>query len=531
MSFGSAAMIAQLGWFLAALGAALLSRYLRWRFSHLNKIPGPIKEFTFREWVVGVFTVIEKEPFMQPQQRWWKEAEREAGTQFDTRLLHYTGVFGKHFICVLDADGVKQILTSKASSNPRFVKGLYYLQKVIGAGLVTIDGSKWHRHRRIIQPSFNNQLLKEALSSCIPDMVHRLNDAWGKRTGSDIDIAKHFSAITLDIIGKVAFSHDFLSMDSVEQWANNENCEVELKDPLGLYSTLMPSVARMLLVNLRLSSLEKYVIPSAHKTHNNLNQAVESVVKEAHTRYQNRQDESTKPKCLLELLFDAKDTEPGSRNEPLSHKELEEETKTFLVAGHETTSTLCVWAIYCLIQHPHIQSLVLEDIMKYAPEEGQISLELLDKMTYFEAFLNEVLRLYPPVGMIVRNTSEWVNLLGEQIPPHTRVMIPIYLLHRHPKYWTEPECFKPERWLNSTTGREGGDGKYHHFAYLPFSAGGRNCIGQRFAMWEAKLILAPIIRKFEMTMSPAMDGVELKLVSFITMKSVPPVLIRAQPRF
>lgn len=257
----------------------------------------------------------------------------EAGP--DTQMLHYSGIFGKHFICVLDADGVKQILTSKAGASPRFVKGLYYLKKVLGDGLVTIDGSKWHRHRKIIQPSFNNQVLKESLNSCIPDLMDRMIDAWKEGAGSDVDIASHFSALTLDIIGKVAFSHDFCSINGVEQWAKDETCEVELKDPLinGLYSVLMPSVARMILVNLRLSFLEKFLLPQIHKTQVLLNEAVEAVVKRAHTRYENREEASTKPKCLLDLLFEAEDTAQGSRERSLSHKELQEETKTFLVAG------------------------------------------------------------------------------------------------------------------------------------------------------------------------------------------------------
>lgn len=82
----------------------------------------------------------------------------------------------------------------------------------------------------------------------------------------------------------------------------------------------------------------------------------------------------------------------------------------------------------------------------------------------------------------------------------------------------------PERWL------DGGQKCSHHFAYLPFSAGGRNCIGQRFALWEAKLILAPIIREFEMTLSPSSDVADRKLVSFITIKSIPTLKMRVKPR-
>jgi cytochrome P450 len=128
--------------------------------------------------------------------------------------------------------------------------------------------------------------------------------------------------------------------------------------------------------------------------------------------------------------------------------------------------------------------------------------------------------------MITRHTADWVTILGEKIPPGTRIIVPIWLLHRHPDYWSEPESFKPERWLNSGQAER----KFQPFAYLPFSAGSRNCIGQRFAMWEAKLILAPIIRDFEIKLSPSLEDVELKIVNFITIKSIPSIKILAKPR-
>lgn len=135
---------------------------------------------------------------MQPQQRWWDDAGPE------TQLLHYTGILGRHFVMVLDADGVKQILTSSSTAErPRFPKGFIYLQHVIGSGLVTLDGADWHRHRRIIQPSFNTQLIKDVLQSCVPELVDRMMSCWKERPGGDIDIARHFSSLTLDIIGKV----------------------------------------------------------------------------------------------------------------------------------------------------------------------------------------------------------------------------------------------------------------------------------------------------------------------------------------
>lgn len=268
---------------------------------------------------------------MEPHKRWIKDAGP------GTKMLHYTGIFGKHFICVLDADGVKKILTSKAGApRPQFVKGLYYLKKVIGDGLITLDGEHWQRHRSIVQPSFNTQVLKEALDSCVPNLVDRVISAWKQRVGSDIELPSHFSALTLDIIGKVGFSHDFKSVDSMEQWARDVSCdEVELKDPLirGLYASLMPSLKKMVLVNLRLSFLEKHLISQTQKTQAILNQTVQKVVERARERYKSRVETSRKAKFLLELMFEAEDREPGSRSKSLTHEELQEEIKTFLVAG------------------------------------------------------------------------------------------------------------------------------------------------------------------------------------------------------
>ena len=185
-----------------------------------------------------------------------------------------------------------------------------------------------------------------------------------------------------------------------------------------------------------------------------------------------------------------------------------------------------MFAVYCLTKYPHIQKLVFEDILAHGPSDGPITVEDIAKMSYFDAFLHEVLRLYPPVGMVVRDVARKTNLLGESIPAGTRVLVPIYLLHRHPRYYTDPEEFKPQRWLKGKENRS----KHHHFAFLPFSLGYRNCIGQRFAMYEAKLILAPIIREFEMKLSPSLENVDLRLVNFITLKSIPSLKVRAKSR-
>lgn len=166
---------------------------------------------------------------------------------------------------------------------------------------------------------------------------------------------------------------------------------------------------------------------------------------------------------------------------------------------------------------------MFQDIEKHAgSDDEQIELEAVEKMEYFLAFINECLRLTSPAGMIFRYNSRTENWNGTVIPARTRIVIPIFLLHRHPKYWKDPHKFMPERWLNEE--------KRHPFAFLPFSGGGRNCIGERFARIEAQLILVNLIRRFQVKLAPSCIDTELEYRSSLTMKSNPRVEIVVKSR-
>jgi cytochrome P450 len=136
-------------------------------------------------------------------------------------------------------------------------------------------------------------------------------------------------------------------------------------------------------------------------------------------------------------------------------------------------------------------------------------------MPYFNAFLKEVLRLYPPTGMVVRKTGREVNIKGFRIPTDTRVVMPMYLIHRHPDCWSNPDSFQPERWLKNEFPASNKN------AYMPFASGTRNCVGEHFAMCEAKLILAPLIRSFSFNFAPSCRNVDFDICSFFTIKPKP----------
>lgn len=182
-----------------------------------------------------------------------------------------------------------------------------------------------------------------------------------------------------------------------------------------------------------------------------------------------------------------------------------------------------------MAKFPDVQQKVYDDIIGIAPVATveRIQSKHVEKMSYLNAFLNEVLRLFPPVGFFPRVNRQDEDLgKGVILPAGTRIAIAPHLLHRHPAYWDDPETFLPERWLNVSDV----EAERRRFTFLPFSAGGRNCIGQRFATIEAQLILAPIVREFRVQIARSQRDVDFKFTTAVTMKTKPKMKISIQKR-
>jgi cytochrome P450 len=495
----------------------------------------------------GEFFTIRKEPFMQPHMRWWKKAG------YDVPMLRYTGVMGNSSLIILDKDIVKEILTAPAGKNDyRFAKDGRFLANLIGDGLVSLDGAQWMRHRQIIQPAFQTNALKEALTASVPPLVSKFVEYWSlainnknnkEEPPSEIDLASHLSALTLEVIGQVAFSHEFHALEGVKQWAiNNKSGDGKLDavdDPLitAMIETFKLTVLGTVIFLSKSAWADKYLNPRTRVLRKHLDEAVDAIVENAR-----KNNSSERPKSLLQLLLQAEENNSDSSdstrktssvsNRTLNNVELRDEMKTFIVAGHETTSTLCYWAIYALATLPDVQERVFQEISQHVKKNGNepLDLETVEEVEYFTAFLNEVQRMYPPVGMITRITRFEETLAGHQIPAHTRLTIPIHLLHRHPKYWKDPESFQPERWIHKDDAAREEFMDKIRFVYIPFSAGGRNCIGQRFATIEAKLILVPLIQAFTFQVAPSQRDTDFTFTNFITMKTKPGLKVCVKSR-
>ena len=189
------------------------------------------------------------------------------------------------------------------------------------------------------------------------------------------------------------------------------------------------------------------------------------------------------PGDLLSMLMHAKDEDSG---EAMTDQQLRDEAMTIFIAGHETTANALAWTLHLLAQHPEAEAklraelAVLQGLSPTATD--------LPRLPYLAQVVKESMRLYPPVWVLARAAAEANVIGGYEIPNGSRVFLSPYTLHRHPNFWPEPEAFLPERWANP-------DVPAHKAAYLPFSTGGRKCIGDHFAMMEAELVLAVILQR------------------------------------
>jgi len=194
------------------------------------------------------------------------------------------------------------------------------------------------------------------------------------------------------------------------------------------------------------------------------------------------------PKDLLQVLIEAKDPETGMK---LSQTELYNEVMTFYLAGFETTSITLVWFFYLLHHHPYVEQKVLEEIDRVIGRNEEITFENVKNLKYLGMCLDETLRLYPPATVITREVQRDVELIKDIFIPKDSVLaFNVWCIHHNPNYWNEPEKFEPERFSEENMKN------IKPYSYLPFGLGPHICIGQKFALTEAKIVAAKILQKF-----------------------------------
>ncbi|MCB0112199.1 MAG: cytochrome P450, partial [Caldilineaceae bacterium] len=195
---------------------------------------------------------------------------------------------------------------------------------------------------------------------------------------------------------------------------------------------------------------------------------------------------------LLDMLMAARDQETGKG---MSDQELRNEVALLMFAGHDTTATALTWAFYLLSQNPEAEAKLHAELARELAGRTPTMADL-PRLSYTKMVIEETLRLYPPAWGVGRQSVDADLVGGYAIPPNASLTLPFYVLHRDPRWWEDPERFDPDRFTPERSARR------HKFAYLPFGAGPRQCIGNNFAMMEAQLVLATVAQRYRLKLVP-----------------------------
>ncbi|MCK1423649.1 cytochrome P450 [Bradyrhizobium sp. 180] len=365
-------------------------------------------------------------------------------------------------------DAIRHVLLSNYENYTRTPAGIRMLRPVLGDGLLIAEGHSWTFQRRTLAPAFTPR----ATANLVPHMTAVLDEAIAKldaRTGEPVDLREVMQRMTLEIAGRTMFS---FGMD--RHGATLRNFIMEYAARLG-----RPYFLDMVLPVSWPSPMDL----ARARFRKRWTEFVAMLV--AERRAAGKKD-GAPPRDLFDLMDEARDPETGKG---FSDEQLVDEVATMILAGHETTATALFWALYLLSLDPDTQ----EEVASETCGEHLDSMADIERQKFTRAVIEETMRLYPPAFLVARAAREKDNAAGIEIGKGDIIMIAPWLLHRHEKLWDQPNAFIPKRFM----AKEPPD----RFAYLPFGAGPRVCIGAPFAQAESVLALARLIGAFRVELA------------------------------
>ncbi|XP_047121106.1 cytochrome P450 4C1-like [Schistocerca piceifrons] len=489
----------------AALTAAYVSR--RWRlWNEIDKLPG--------ELAIPLLGNTYKVPFI---------AREDAVAHVDKITRKYWPIHRSWLgpipeVHISKPEHLEKIMTSSELITK--ADSYSFLHPWLGDGLLTSTGTKWHSHRKMITPAFPFSILENFVEVFAEKSEILVNLLKTKADGQSFDMYPYITRCALDIICETAMG------TSIDAQHNTESDYVA-----AVYNIAELTIRRVVSPWL-LNDFMFRMSPSGKKFYKQLDVLHGFTRKVIQQKKQSRRASKTDEKlaqyddlgrkrrvALLDMLL--VESEDGKK---LNDTELQEEVDTFMFEGHDTTTVGMSWVLILLGHHPGIQERVYseqKDIFQDDPERSP-TMQDLHNMKYLEMVIKESLRLYPSVPFIARRATQDIQIAGYNIPEGTTLTLHIYHAHRDPDHWPDPERFDPDNFLpERVQGR-------HPFAYVPFSGGPRNCIGQKFAILEEKTVLSYILRNYRVETVEKLE--DLKLIGELVLRPFKGVFLRLTPR-
>jgi cytochrome P450 len=361
---------------------------------------------------------------------------------------------------VTDADLAHQVLADQAASFEKS-RAMLFLRPLLGDGLLSSEGETHKRHRKLLAPAF----APKRLAAYGELMVGETETQIGRwRAGDRIDLADEMMEMTLAIAGRTLFSadvrRDARTVAHGLEMAMRAHVQ-SLRSPIRLgYEWPLPRHLRM------------------RRAVKLLDDVVYRMIADGRARGGDRGD-------VLSMLLLARDEEDGRG---LTDAQVRDEVMTLLLAGHETTANALTWTWYELGRHPGVLARLVDEVDRVA-RDRRVTADDLPRMPWTLAVIEEAMRLHPPAYMTGREAISDVEIGGHHLPKGAIVAVNIRGIHRRADYFPAPEVFSPERMLPDAKKAR----PRHH--YLPFGAGPRVCIGSHFALLEAQLALATMVKR------------------------------------
>ncbi len=340
---------------------------------------------------------------------------------------------------------------AKNYKNYRKGPGVDQVRMLLGNGIIVSDGDFWLDHRRMIQPAFHKDVLR-GLEPVFAASIGRLLAEWEEAAdaGRPVNLTQDVSDLSLEVISRTLFGADLDWM--VEETGENP------------FAFLSEERARDLSTVVRFRALTKLI-----------------------QRVIDGRREGAERLDMISLMMASRHPRTG---EPMPDRELIDEITTLIVAGHETTASALNWLWYLVSQNPEIERRLHEEVDALAEERPGFS--ALSGLGLARRAARETLRLYPPVWLFTR-TAIGSDRLGEvEVDPGTHIFLSPYFLHRRLEEWRDSECFDPSRFEPEA------EAERHRFAYIPFSAGPRRCIGDEMSLIEMQLVVGWVARKLRL---------------------------------
>ncbi|XP_047529386.1 uncharacterized protein LOC125065661 isoform X2 [Vanessa atalanta] len=418
-------------------------------------------------------------------------------------------------VCIYNPDDIEIILSSMKYHEKSFI--YTFLKPWLKEGLLLSNGSKWQNRRKILTSAFHFNVLQKYYP-VLEDNSQRLIKALDKTNGEIIDIIPITSEYTLNTIcesamgtqlreesagaGKLYKEAIYEVTNTIVQRFSNLLLHLDFvfnKTSVGKKQLKYLEVIRNFTENVIKERRKTIVMPSMIENNSKLDE----------TREKNDYLSSNKKKernAMLDLLISAE------KDGLIDDAGIQEEVDTFMFEGYDTTATGLIYCLMMLANEQEAQDKIVEELNGiFGDDKRSATIEDLNKMRYLDCCIKESLRLYPPVPFISRKVNVDTVLSGYKIPAGTYCHIHIYHLHRHEHLFKNALKFDPDRFLpENSVGR-------HNYAYLPFSAGPRNCIGQKFAMMELKSGISAILRNFKLI--PVTKPTDLRFAADLVLRS------------